>query len=121
MNSAWDNVTRFMECGGGRCALNKLYAIMITVCASASTYGDVDGCVIMHIDTSLKDGQEVMYGVIVPPSHRGPRYMGIPLTDKYFPSPTPPMYATRTVPKTRNSAVDHVVPQIQGKLAHCLN
>lgn len=54
---------------------------MTIVRAYVGVYGGVDGCVIISIDTSLKDGKETMHGAIFPPSHHGPRYFDVPFSD----------------------------------------
>lgn len=111
VNSAWDTLVRFMACGGGGCVLNILSPSMTTVRAFAGIYGVMDGCVIISIATSLKDGEEVMYVVVFPPSHRGPRYLDIPFRAICFISPTPPLITTLTIPKTMNSVAGNVVPE----------
>lgn len=44
-----------MAYGGGGCILNSLYSFMMTVRAYDGIHGNVDGCVIVSIDTSLDD------------------------------------------------------------------
>lgn len=94
MHSAWDALARFMTYSGGGRVLNNFRPNMTVVRASIGGYGIEDECVIISIDTSLKDGKETMYGVIFPLAHHGPRYLDVPLSDINFSSPTPPIIAT---------------------------
>lgn len=108
---AWDTLARFMEYGGGGCVLDNFYRFVRTVQSCAGVYGTVDACVIVSVDVSLQGGREVMHGVIYPPLHRAPRSLDMPFKDICLPSPTPPMIATLTVPKTVISSSGNIVPQ----------
>lgn len=88
---------------------------MTTVQASARVYGIVDGCFIISIDTSLQESmgiayRGIMYGVMFPPSHRGPRCLEVPLSDLCFPSPTYLLITTLTIQNIMISVADNVVP-----------
>lgn len=111
MIGACDTLAIFIAYGGGGCVMNNCYLSMATVRAFARIYRIVDGCVTIYIDTSLRDNKEGVYGVVLAPSHRGSRYLDVPFSDICFPSPTPPMIATHTVPETVNFVADHVMPQ----------
>lgn len=112
VNSDWDTSTRFLACGEGGCVLNSFYPIMTTARACADDDVTVDGCFIVSVGTSLRDGEQIMKGVMFPPSHGSPRYIDVLFSSACFPSPNMPMFATLTVPnKTVNSSSGNIIPQ----------
>lgn len=80
---------------------------MTTFRACAGVYGTVDGCVIVSINTSFNDNNEVMCGFIFPPTHHGTRCIDMRFSGICFLSHIPSIITTLTMPKTPG----HVIPQ----------
>lgn len=74
-NSAWNTFARFMAYGSGGYVLNNFYPSMTIVCTCAGVCGTVNGCAIVSTDTSFQDSSVIMYGVVLQPTHQGPRFL----------------------------------------------
>lgn len=92
--------------------LDNFYPLMTSATVDAGRHGMVHGCVIISIDSSLKSCKEVMYGVVLPPTHYGPIYLDIPFSDVYFPPTVPPMIASLKGTRVFLNAIEgHAMPQ----------
>lgn len=113
VNIAWDTLASFMACHGGDCVLNNFYPTITTIRAHTEVYGAVDGCVIVWIYSSLQDGNDVIYGVIVPPTRRGPRYIDAPFSEICFQRSTLLQYRKR--PSVSQVLLCHKTQDMSGR------
>lgn len=89
----------FIASGQASCILDNLYLLMINIAVIDGCLGMVEGCVIVSINSSLKDHKDVMYGVVLLFDHHGPRYLDICLTDVHVLPTLPPMLSTSSSAK----------------------
>lgn len=68
---------RFMAYGNGRCVFNRFYPLMMNVTVPVGIYGMMEGCVIVSIDSTRADDAGILYGVVLPNNHHGPRYLDV--------------------------------------------
>lgn len=64
-----------------------------------------------YVLSSPKDHKDIVYGVVLPPNHDGPRYLDIPFTDMHFPPTLSAMLSTSNGVKIHNAVDGHVVQQ----------
>lgn len=69
------------------------------------------GCFVVSIESSHKDANDVMYGVVLPPNHKRPRYLDVIYADIEFNHTLPPMLTTVPGAKVLDSVQGQVVPQ----------
>lgn len=104
-----------MTFGIGSCVLNKVYPPMTNITVAAGVYGIVEGCIIISVHFLRKDHADITYGLVLPPTHHGPRYLDVPYGDVHFPLNIPPVLATLSDTKILDIVEGHVVLQISSQ------
>lgn len=104
-----------MAYGNDGRVMNSVYPLMPSVTVSAGIYGMVEGCAIVHIDYARTDHADIMYGVVLPHTHHGPRYLVAPYEDAHFPPNIPHMLENPSVTTILNTVDGHEVPQYSGQ------
>lgn len=102
-DSSWSVVARLMAYGNDTCVLTQFYPFMTNVTVTAGVYGIVEGCVIVYIDSLREDNNAIMCGVILPPTHHGPSYIGVPYVDAHFRLNIHPIHANLSGTKFVNA------------------
>lgn len=106
--------TIFITRGNGRCVLNNFHPLMTNIAVASRVYGMVEGCVIVSIDSSRKNNAGIVHGVVVPHTHRDPRYLAVPYGDICFPPlmcGIPRVLANLSGILFVNAVEEHVVPR----------